>query len=77
MSRYSARDESAPPVKKKIKSRIPDVWSTVPWLTSRRNGGHRRSMIDGAEQAQQEAKPQEAAPDAWVAPAEGRDRDPD
>ena len=40
----------------KIKSWVPDVWTTVPWLTTPR--------IDGAAQAQHlEAKPQGAALD--------------
>ena len=39
-------------VTNKIKSWVPDVWSTVPWLTSHRNGDHHRSMTESAGQTQ-------------------------
>lgn len=42
---------------KKVKSRVPDVWSTVPWLTLQRIDGQRRYKIDMAEQSQRVDEP--------------------
>ena len=62
------------PVTNKIKSVIPDIWSTVPWLTAHRIGGR---IPSAGAMPEQEAKPQGAALDAPVVPAEGREpRDP-
>ena len=59
----------------KIKSVIPDIWSTVPWLLARRIGGH---VPSAGVMPEQEAKPQGAALDPSVVPTEGREtRDPD
>ena len=60
-------------VTNKIKSVIPDIWSTVPWLTAHRIGG----QVPSVGAPEQEAEPQGAALDATVVPAEGREtRDP-
>jgi hypothetical protein len=57
-------------VTNKIKSVIPDIWSTVPWLTARRIGGQ---VPEVGAMPEQEAKSHGAALDAPMVPAEGRE----
>jgi hypothetical protein len=48
-------------VTKQVKSRVPDVWSTVSWLTLHRIDGDRRYKIDMAEQSQHSRFAQDSA----------------